>query len=129
MIRRPPRSTRTDTLFPYTTLFRSYGFRLPSCIDNRPLKFDEWEEMRPQTISVSATPGPWELEPTGGLVSEQVVRPTGLIDPVTIVRPVEGPVDAILAHSHAAEATGDRVLVPPLPKRRGEDLHESRHAA
>src|SRR3546814_15026297 len=92
MIRRPPRSNRPDTLFPYTTLFLSeyplmstlaeYGFRLPSCIDNRPLKFDEWETMRPQTFFVSATPGPWELERTGGVVSEQVVRPTGLIDQI-----------------------------------------------
>ena len=68
-----------------------YGFRLPSCIDNRPLKFEEWERMRPQTVFVSATPGPWELERTGGVFAEQVIRPTGLIDPVCIIRPTEKP--------------------------------------
>ena len=73
-----------------------YGFRLPSCVDNRPLKFEEWEAMRPQTIFVSATPGPWELERTGGVIVEQVVRPTGLIDPICIVRPTEMQVDDLL---------------------------------
>src|SRR3546814_18456563 len=139
MIRRPPRSNRPDTLFPYTTLFLSeyarkstlaeYGFRLPSCIVNRPLKFDEWEAMRPQTIFVSATPGPWELERTGGVVSEQVVRPTGLIDPGTIVRPVEGQVDDLLAECHEAAAKGERVLVTTLTKRMAEDLTEYMHEA
>ncbi|MFN4090635.1 MAG: excinuclease ABC subunit UvrB [Alphaproteobacteria bacterium] len=106
-----------------------YGFRLPSCIDNRPLKFEEWETMRPQTIFVSATPGPWELERTGGVVSEQVVRPTGLIDPVTIVRPVEGQVDDLLAECRDAAAKGERVLVTTLTKRMAEDLTEYMHEA
>src|SRR5919106_3088889 len=66
-----------------------FGFRLPSCTDNRPLKFEEWDVMRPQTIYVSATPGSWELERTGGVFVEQVIRPTGLVDPQVIVRPVE----------------------------------------
>ncbi|HEY0420131.1 MAG TPA: DEAD/DEAH box helicase family protein, partial [Acetobacteraceae bacterium] len=74
-----------------------FGFRLPSCIDNRPLKFDEWERFRPPTVFVSATPGPWEMERTGGAFAEQVIRPTGLIDPVTEVRPVERQVDDLLA--------------------------------
>ena len=65
-----------------------YGFRLPSCMDNRPLKFEEWDAMRPQTVHVSATPGPWELDRTGGVFTEQVIRPTGLIDPPVEVRPV-----------------------------------------
>ena len=69
------------------------GFRLPSCVDNRPLKFEEWDDMRPQTIFVSATPGPWELERTQGVFVDQVIRPTGLVDPVCIVRPVESQVD------------------------------------
>ena len=74
-----------------------FGFRLPSCIDNRPLKFEEWEAMRPQTVHVSATPGPWEMERTGGVFVEQVIRPTGLIDPVCIIRPVGNQVDDLLA--------------------------------
>src|SRR5208337_4673898 len=71
----------------------AYGFRLPSCMDNRPLKFEEWQTMRPQTVFVSATPGPWEMNQTAGVFVEQVVRPTGLIDPVVIVRPTEHQVD------------------------------------
>ena len=71
------------------TTLAEFGFRLPSCIDNRPLKFEEWDVMRPQTVLVSATPGPWEMERTGGVFTEQVVRPTGLIDPVCIIRPPE----------------------------------------
>src|SRR5207247_144389 len=70
-----------------------YGFRLPSCIDNRPLKFEEWDAMRPQTVYVSATPGPWELERTGGVFTEQVIRPTGLIDPPVEIRPVSAPLN------------------------------------
>ena len=73
-----------------------FGFRLPSCVDNRPLKFEEWDAMRPQTVYVSATPGRWELERTGGVFVEQIIRPTGLIDPVCIVRPVENQVDDLL---------------------------------
>ena len=78
------------------SILAEYGFRLPSCIDNRPLKFEEWERFRPQTTFVSATPGPWEMERTGGSFAEQVIRPTGLIDPVTEVRPVEHQVDDLL---------------------------------
>ncbi len=79
------------------SILSEFGFRLPSCIDNRPLKFEEWEHFRPQTIFVSATPGPWELERVQGVFAEQVIRPTGLIDPVTEIRPVEHQVDDLLA--------------------------------
>jgi excinuclease ABC subunit B len=101
-----------------------YGFRLPSCIDNRPLKFEEWDEMRPQTVFVSATPGPWEMERTGGSFTEQVIRPTGLIDPVCIVRPVERQVDDLLGECREAAKKGQRVLVTTLTKRMAEDLTE-----
>jgi len=101
-----------------------YGFRLPSCIDNRPLTFDEWNAMRPQTIYVSATPGPWELERTGGVFTEQVIRPTGLIDPVVLVRPAETQVDDLLTEVRAVVARGLRVLVTTLTKRMAEDLTE-----
>ncbi len=104
-----------------------YGFRLPSCVDNRPLKFEEWEQMRPQTVFVSATPGPWELEQTGGVIVEQVVRPTGLIDPLCIVRPVEKQVDDLMAECRAVAADGGRVLVTTLTKRMAEDLTEYLH--
>ncbi|HAT34366.1 MAG TPA: excinuclease ABC subunit UvrB, partial [Rhodospirillaceae bacterium] len=99
-----------------------YGFRLPSCVDNRPLKFEEWDAMRPQTIYVSATPGPWELERTGGVIVEQVVRPTGLIDPVCIVRPTETQVDDLLAECRDCTEKNQRVLVTTLTKRMAEDL-------
>src|SRR5690606_23643301 len=85
-----------------------YGFRLPSCTDNRPLKFEEWEAMRPDTVYVSATPGGWEMERTGGVFAEQVIRPTGLIDPVCIIRPVEKQVDDLLAECKAVAAKGMR---------------------
>jgi excinuclease ABC subunit B len=101
-----------------------FGFRLPSCMDNRPLKFEEWEGMRPQTIYVSATPGPWELERTGGAIVEQVVRPTGLIDPVCIVRPTENQVDDLLAECRICVGLDQRVLVTTLTKRMAEDLTE-----
>jgi len=101
-----------------------YGFRLPSCIDNRPLRFEEWNTMRPQSVFVSATPGPWEMERTGGVFVEQVIRPTGLIDPVCEVRPVENQVDDLLAECRAAAANGQRVLVTTLTKRMAEDLTE-----
>ncbi len=104
-----------------------YGFRLPSCVDNRPLKFEEWDAMRPQTIFVSATPGPWELERTGGVFVEQVIRPTGLVDPEVVVRPVEGQVDDLLAECRACAARGLRVLVTVLTKRMAEDLAEYLH--
>ncbi len=101
-----------------------YGFRLPSCIDNRPLKFEEWDRMRPQTVYVSATPGPWEMQRTDGTFAEQVIRPTGLLDPVCVVRPVETQVDDLMAECKAAEAKGQRVLVTTLTKRMAEDLTE-----
>ena len=106
-----------------------YGFRLPSCIDNRPLKFEEWEAMRPQTVCVSATPGPWELAQTGGVFVEQVIRPTGLIDPVCIVRPVEAQVDDLMAECRDTAAKGFRVLATTLTKRMAEDLTEYLHEA
>ena len=101
-----------------------HGFRLPSCVDNRPLKFEEWEAMRPQTIYVSATPGPWELARTGGVFTEQVIRPTGLIDPVCIVRPASSQVDDLLAECRSASERAQRVLVTTLTKRMAEDLTE-----
>lgn len=104
------------------SILAEYGFRLPSCVDNRPLTFDEWNGMRPQTVYVSATPGPWELERTGGVFVEQVVRPTGLIDPVCIVRPVESQVDDLLAECRTCAEKSQRVLVTTLTKRMAEDL-------
>ncbi len=101
-----------------------YGFRLPSCRDNRPLKFDEWNSMRPQTVYVSATPGPWELEQTQGVFTEQVVRPTGLIDPPVEVRPTENQVDDLLAECHKVIGKGLRVLVTTLTKKMAEALTE-----
>ena len=106
-----------------------YGFRLPSCIDNRPLKFEEWEVMRPQTVYVSATPGDWELERSGGVFVEQVIRPTGLIDPVCIIRPTESQVDDLIGECQAVAASGRRVLVTTLTKRMAEDLTEYLHEA
>lgn len=106
------------------SVLAEFGFRLPSCVDNRPLTFDEWDRFRPQTIFVSATPGPWEMERTAGVFAEQVIRPTGLVDPVTIVRPVEHQVDDLLAECRATIATGGRVLVTTLTKRMSEELTE-----
>ncbi|MCW3473339.1 excinuclease ABC subunit UvrB [Rhodovastum sp. RN2-1] len=106
------------------SILAEFGFRLPSCIDNRPLKFAEWESFRPQTLFVSATPGPWEMERTAGVFAEQVIRPTGLIDPVTEIRPVERQVDDLLAECRTAAAAGGRVLVTVLTKRMAEDLTE-----
>lgn len=100
----------------------TYGFRLPSCIDNRPLKFEEWDKMRPQTIFVSATPGPWELERTHGAFVEQIIRPTGLLDPKCEVRPVASQVDDLMAECRACAEKGQRVLVTTLTKRMAEDL-------
>lgn len=109
------------------TVLGDYGFRLPSCVDNRPLKFEEWDVMRGQTVFVSATPGPWEMERTGGVFTEQVIRPTGLIDPVCIIRPVEHQVDDLLAEAKICAAKGQRVLVTVLTKRMAEDLTEYMH--
>jgi len=106
-----------------------YGFRLPSCIDNRPLRFNEWDAMRPQTVYVSATPGSWEMEQTGGVFSEQVIRPTGLIDPPVEVRPVENQVDDLIHECRAVAAQGYRSLVTTLTKRMAEDLTEYMHEA
>ena len=102
----------------------NYGFRLPSCLDNRPLKFEECEGFRPQTIFVSATPGKWELERTGGVFSEQVVRPTGLIDPDCIVRPTVNQVDDIIAECRDVAAKGQRALITTLTKKMAEALSE-----
>jgi excinuclease ABC subunit B len=104
------------------SVLAEFGFRLPSCLDNRPLNFAEWECFRPLTVFVSATPGPWELERTGGSFAEQVIRPTGLIDPMVEVRPVERQVDDLLAECRAVATHGDRVLVTVLTKRMAEDL-------
>ncbi len=106
-----------------------YGFRLPSCIDNRPLKFEEWELMRPQTVHVSATPGDWEMAQTGGVFVEQVIRPTGLIDPPVEIRPVEDQVDDLIAEAKATAAKGYRTLVTTLTKKMAEDLTEFLHEA
>jgi excinuclease ABC subunit B len=106
-----------------------YGFRLPSCIDNRPLKFEEWEAMRPQSTFVSATPGPWEMERTAGVFTEQVIRPTGLVDPPVEIRPVESQVDDLIGEIRSTTATGYRTLVTTLTKRMAEDLTEFLHEA
>jgi excinuclease ABC subunit B len=106
-----------------------YGFRLPSCIDNRPLRFNEWDAMRPQTVSVSATPGGWEMEQTGGTFSEQVIRPTGLIDPPVEIKPVEDQVDDLINEARITAAKGYRTLVTTLTKRMAEDLTEFMHEA
>jgi len=106
-----------------------FGFRLPSCMDNRPLKFEEWEAMRGQTIFVSATPGKFEMERTGGVFVEQVVRPTGLLDPVCIIRPVETQVDDLMAECRECVAKGQRVLVTVLTKKSAEALTEYLHEA
>ena len=99
-----------------------YGFRLPSALDNRPLSFGEWEARVRQVVFVSATPGPYELERTNGVIVEQVIRPTGLVDPAVEVRPVQGQVDDLLAEIRARAAAGERVLVTTLTKRMAEDL-------
>ncbi|MDZ4109464.1 MAG: excinuclease ABC subunit UvrB [Brevundimonas sp.] len=108
-----------------------YGFRLPSCIDNRPLKFEEWDAMRPQTVHVSATPGPWEMAQTGGVFVEQVIRPTGLIDPPVEIRPVSDPtrnqVDDVIDEVKATARAGYRSLVTVLTKKMAEDLTEYMH--
>jgi excinuclease ABC subunit B len=113
------------------TTLAEYGFRLPSCMDNRPLKFEEWEAMRPQTVHVSATPGPWEMEKTGGVFVEQVIRPTGLIDPPVIVRPVNkdghSQVDDVIAEIKEVAKVGYRALVTVLTKKMAEDLTEYMH--
>ncbi len=104
-----------------------YGFRLPSCMDNRPLRFEEWDAMRPQTAAVSATPGGWEIDQAGGVFVEQVIRPTGLIDPPVEVRPARTQVDDLVGEVRAVAARGYRALVTVLTKRMAEDLTEYLH--
>jgi excinuclease ABC subunit B len=104
-----------------------YGFRLPSCMDNRPLKFEEWDAMRPQSVYVSATPGNWEMERTGGVFTEQVIRPTGLIDPPVEIRPVESQVDDLINECRLIAKRGYRALVTTLTKKMAEDLTEYMH--
>jgi len=104
-----------------------YGFRLPSCMDNRPLRFEEWDAMRPQTVAVSATPGSWEMEQSGGVFAEQVIRPTGLIDPPVEVRPAKSQVDDVLGEIRETAKRGYRSLVTVLTKRMAEDLTEYLH--
>jgi excinuclease ABC subunit B len=104
-----------------------FGFRLPSCIDNRPLRFEEWDVMRPQSMFVSATPGDWEIEQTGGVFVEQVIRPTGLIDPPVEIRPVRSQVDDLIDECRKVVRQGYRVLVTTLTKRMAEDLTEYAH--
>jgi excinuclease ABC subunit B len=104
-----------------------YGFRLPSCMDNRPLRFEEWDAMRPETIAVSATPGNWEMEEAGGVFAEQVIRPTGLIDPPVEIRPAKAQVDDVLDEIRQTNAKGYRTLVTVLTKRMAEDLTEYLH--
>jgi excinuclease ABC subunit B len=106
-----------------------YGFRLPSCIDNRPLRFNEWDAMRPQTVAVSATPGTWEMEQSGGVFAEQVIRPTGLVDPPVDIRPVEDQVDDLIHEAKETAKKGYRTLVTTLTKRMAEDLTEYLHEA
>ncbi|HEU4881527.1 MAG TPA: excinuclease ABC subunit UvrB [Longimicrobium sp.] len=104
-----------------------HGFRLPSALDNRPLKFEEWEQLVPKAVFVSATPSGYELEQSGGVVVEQIIRPTGLLDPVVEVRPVRGQVDDLLAEIRVREARNERVLVTTLTKRMSEDLTDFLH--
>jgi excinuclease ABC subunit B len=109
------------------SVLAEFGFRLPACIDNRPLKFEEWNALRGQTVYVSATPAAWELEQTGGAFVEQVVRPTGLVDPVCIIRPVENQVDDLMAECRDCARKGQRVLVTTLTKKMAEALTEYFH--
>ncbi|WP_352521339.1 MULTISPECIES: excinuclease ABC subunit UvrB [unclassified Mesorhizobium] len=104
-----------------------YGFRLPSCMDNRPLRFEEWDAMRPLSVAVSATPGAWEMEQAGGVFAEQVIRPTGLIDPPVEVRPAKSQVDDVVGEIRDTTAAGYRTLVTVLTKRMAEDLTEYLH--
>ncbi|MEI9902520.1 MAG: excinuclease ABC subunit UvrB [Hyphomicrobium sp.] len=106
-----------------------YGFRLPSCMDNRPLRFEEWDAMRPQTAFVSATPGSWEIEETGGAFVEQVIRPTGLTDPPVLIRTAKTQVDDLLFEARETAKRGYRTLVTTLTKRMAEDLTEYMHEA
>ena len=99
-----------------------HGFRLPSCKDNRPLKFEEWEVMRPNTIMVSATPGPWELEQTKGVFVEQVIRPTGLVDPICELREAKNQIDDLLGEIKKTVSQNFRVLITTLTKKMAENI-------
>ena len=109
------------------TTLSEYGFRLPSCLDNRPLKFEEWEAMRPQTLFISATPGSWELDQTKGVFVEQIIRPTGLIDPEVEVRPAKTQIEDLILEARKIIENNHRVLVTTLTKRMAEDLTEYMH--
>ena len=109
------------------TTLSEYGFRLPSCLDNRPLKFEEWETMRPQTLFISATPGSWELDQTKGVFVEQIIRPTGLIDPKVEVRPAKTQIEDLILEAKKIIENGHRILVTTLTKRMAEDLTEYMH--
>ena len=109
------------------TTLSEYGFRLPSCLDNRPLKFEEWETMRPQTLFISATPGLWELDQTKGVFVEQIIRPTGLIDPEVEVRPAKTQIEDLILEAKKIIENGHRILVTTLTKRMAEDLTEYMH--
>ena len=104
-----------------------HGFRLPSCMDNRPLRFEEWDAMRPQSVFVSATPGGWEFEQSEGIIVEQVIRPTGLVDPAIEVRPARTQVDDLVHELRQVVEAGHRALVTVLTKRMAEDLTEYLH--
>lgn len=108
--------------FARKSVLSEYGFRLPSCMDNRPLKFEEWDVMRPKTIFVSATPGPFEMNETKGVFTEQIIRPTGLLDPECLIRPVATQVEDLMSECVAVTKTGQRVLVTTLTKKMAEDL-------
>ncbi|MDC3154747.1 excinuclease ABC subunit UvrB [Pelagibacteraceae bacterium] len=109
------------------TTLSEYGFRLPSCLDNRPLKFEEWEMMRPQSLFISATPGPWEMQKTQGVFTEQIIRPTGLIDPEIEIRPAKTQVEDLISECKKIIDLKYRVLVTTLTKRMAEDLSEYMH--
>ena len=108
--------------FSRKTTLSDHGFRLPSCKDNRPLKFEEWNKMRPKTVFISATPGPWELEKTKGVFTEQVIRPTGLIDPICIVKPAKNQIDDLLEQINLTIKKQERVLVTTLTKKMAENI-------
>ena len=109
------------------TTLAQYGFRLPSCMDNRPLRFEEWDALRPQSVFVTATPANWELEQTQGVFVEQIIRPTGLIDPPVEIRPATSQVDDVMDEIHKVIAKKQRILVTTLTKRMAEDLTEYMH--
>merc|ERR1712023_274559 len=108
--------------FSRKTTLSEHGFRLPSCKDNRPLKFEEWEYMRPKTIFISATPGEWELNKTEGVFAEQVIRPTGLVDPICIIKPAKNQIDDLLYEIQKVIKNNERILVTTLTKKMAENI-------